>query len=328
MTRVGLVLGSGGLAGTAFHAGVITALHDGIGWDARTATVVVGTSAGSTSAALLRAGFPPGDFVPRMTREPLSPQGQQIMAGMPAATSMGSSRQSESAGQSRLRPAAPGMLVQAARRPWTVRPGAVASALLPTGRESTSDLRAGFAGLFHRWPTEDLWICAVRLSDGRRVVFGRDRLPQGSATVSEAVGASCAIPGYYEPVTIDGERYVDGGMHSLCNTDLVAEQGLDVVVVSAPMSTSDRLRLSLDQPWRAAARAQLAVEVRRVVRSGTPVLVVHPAAADRDAMSGAALDARRRPVIARAAYASTLALLEHASGPPMDALRGAAGHAS
>jgi NTE family protein len=324
VTRVGLVLGSGGLAGTAFHAGVITALHEAIGWDARTASVVVGTSAGSTSAALLRAGFPPQDFLPRMTGEPLSRPGQQIMRGMPTSSSMGSSRPAQSAGGSRLRPAAPRMLVQAARRPWTVRPGSVASALLPAGRESTGDLRAGFAGLFQQWPTDDLWICTVRLSDGRRVVFGRDHVGHRSATVAEAVGASCAIPGYYEPVTIAGERYVDGGMHSLCNADLVADQGLDVVVVSAPMSTSDRLRLSLDQAWRTAARAQLAVEVRRVARTGTPVLVVHPTPADRDVMSGAALDARRRPAIARAAHASALALLSHTRGPAVEALAQAA----
>ena len=53
--RIGLVLGGGGLTGTAFHAGVIAGLAKAAGWDARTAEVIVGTSAGSTAAALLRA---------------------------------------------------------------------------------------------------------------------------------------------------------------------------------------------------------------------------------------------------------------------------------
>ena len=65
-----------------------------------------------------------------------------------------------------------------------------------------------------------LWIVAVDLDVGRRVVFGAPgRRP---STVGEAVEASCAIPGYFAPVTIDGTRYVDGGVHSTTNGDLLA----------------------------------------------------------------------------------------------------------
>lgn len=316
--RVGIVLGSGGLAGTAFHAGVITALADELGWDARTAAVVVGTSAGSTSAALLRAGFPPDDFVPRMTGQPLSVEAERILAGMPPASSLGRADRVEQS--SRRRPASPGMLVHAARRPFSIRPGSLASGLLPPGQVSTAELRAGFEGLFAAWPDESLWICAVRLTDGARVVFGRDESPYG-ASVPLAVAASCAIPAYYEPVSIAGERYVDGGAYSLCNADIVADLGLDAVVVSAPMSTGARFRLAVDHAWRSAARAQLAREVRRIVRGGTPVLVVHPSEPEQAVMRGASLDARKRPAIARAAYTSTTVLLRHATGPAVDVLR-------
>lgn len=170
--------------------------------------------------------------------------------------------------------------------------------LLPPGQVSTAELRAGFEGLFADWPSEPLLIRAVRPSDGARVVFGRDE--SSSASVYLAVAASCAIPAYYEPVTIAGDRYVDGGAHSLCNADLVADLALGAVVVSAPMSTSNRLRPSVDQPWRTTVRAQLAREVRRVVRSGTLMLAVHPSQLQRAVMRGATLDARRRPAIARA----------------------------
>jgi predicted acylesterase/phospholipase RssA len=57
MTRIGLVLGAGGVVGHAFHAGALAALEDETGWDPRSADVIVGTSAGSVVAALLRAGF-------------------------------------------------------------------------------------------------------------------------------------------------------------------------------------------------------------------------------------------------------------------------------
>ncbi|MBJ7282394.1 MAG: hypothetical protein JHD40_04705, partial [Acidimicrobiia bacterium] len=49
--RIGLVLGAGGLTGQAFHAGVLAGLADGIGWDARSAELVVGTSAGARAGA-------------------------------------------------------------------------------------------------------------------------------------------------------------------------------------------------------------------------------------------------------------------------------------
>ncbi len=62
MTRVGLVLGAGGVTGGAFHAGVLSALAEVMGWDARTAEIVVGTSAGSVTGAVLRAGLPPTDL--------------------------------------------------------------------------------------------------------------------------------------------------------------------------------------------------------------------------------------------------------------------------
>ena len=108
------------------------------------------------------------------------------------------------------RPAAPGALLHAVRRPWRVRPGAIAAAVLPAGTVSTEAISGGVGGLFHAgWPSATTWVCAVRLDDGQRVVFGRDGAPP--AGVGQAVAASCAIPGWFAPVEIDGVRYVDGG---------------------------------------------------------------------------------------------------------------------
>ena len=104
----------------------------------------------------------------------------------------------------------------------------------------------------------------MRLSDGQRIVFGRDgatRVP-----VADAVAASCAVPGFFEPVTIDGVRYVDGGAHSPTNADLVANEDLDLVVVSSPMSVSgrgSRRRPAIDAPARRICRMYLAREIAR-----------------------------------------------------------------
>ncbi len=74
---------------------------------------------------------------------------------------------------------------------------------------------------------------ALDYETGRRVVFGAPGAP--AAGLSDAVLASCAIPGWFEPVTIGGHRYVDGGMWSATNVDLLAEAGLDEIFVLAPM---------------------------------------------------------------------------------------------
>ena len=74
-----------------------------------------------------------------------------------------------------------------------------------------------------------------------------DRLALAVAKVLE----SCAIPAFFAPVTIGGVRYVDGGAHSPTNADLVAGLGLDLVVVSSPMSVArTNLRFAPDQPTR------------------------------------------------------------------------------
>ncbi|HEY3483993.1 MAG TPA: patatin-like phospholipase family protein, partial [Ilumatobacteraceae bacterium] len=62
VARVGLVLGGGGVAGLAFHAGTLAALHHDTGWDPATADIVVGTSAGSIAGCILRAGISTEDL--------------------------------------------------------------------------------------------------------------------------------------------------------------------------------------------------------------------------------------------------------------------------
>ncbi len=56
MSRVGLVLGGGGITGASFHFGTLLALRMATGWDPGTADVVVGTSSGAAVAAITRSG--------------------------------------------------------------------------------------------------------------------------------------------------------------------------------------------------------------------------------------------------------------------------------
>ena len=104
------------------------------------------------------------------------------------------------------------------------------------------------------WPERDLWICAVRRRDGRRVVFGRPGSPD--APLHLAIAASCAVPGYFAPVKIHDHTYIDGGAHSPTNAAILRERGLDLVVVVSPMSGPTGLPTDLYgvSRWHAGAR--------------------------------------------------------------------------
>src|SRR5215218_143482 len=72
MSRVGLVLGAGGVVGQAYHSGVLAVLEHDFGFDARTADMIVGTSAGSITGTLLRLGVSAEDLAAWTVKAPLS----------------------------------------------------------------------------------------------------------------------------------------------------------------------------------------------------------------------------------------------------------------
>jgi NTE family protein len=273
VTSVGLVLGAGGVTGDAFHRGVLRALWQA-GYDARAADVVVGTSAGSMVGAMLR-------------RPDLRPAGVR-----------GRTVHGERLG--RWPDLAP--LVATLRRPWRARAGVLATALLPTGRRSTEFLVSGLRDQHGRdWPEKPLYVCAVRRRDGRRVVFGRDGAP--ATDIAHAVAASCAIPGYFHPVEIDGEVYVDGGVHSPTNADVVNGWELDVLLVSSPMSVEPHgLRPILDVAPRLFAHRYLRRETARQRRRGAQVVAFEPGGALLSVMGVNPLSGARIDEIEQAAY--------------------------
>lgn len=291
--QIGLVLGAGGAVGHAFHAGVLAALDEVTGWDARDAEIVVGTSAGSLVGASLRAGLSGTDLAARASGSTMSDEGCALVERAVAATQHLPpipSRPPRRRGVPAM--SAPGALVRAAFRPWRARPGALAAAVLPAGRISTEILACGLRPLFDGWPDRTLWINAVDLQSGRRVTFGHDDAPV--TDVADAVAASCAIPGFFAPVSINGVRYVDGGVHSPTNADLLATLGLDLVIISSPMSVArTAVRFAPDQPARRVARATLAREAARIRRRGTAVLTFQPTSADLAVMGFKAMDPAR-----------------------------------
>jgi len=235
----------------------------------------------------LRAGLSAADLAARATGRPLSPDGEALLA--PAGPPLPIPPiKVEMIG----RPAAPDVLWKAARRPLNARAGMTLAAAMPAGKTSIEPLAAHLRPLFGGgWPERALWICVTRIDHGQRVVLGRDAQPV--TDVGTAVAASCAVPGWFAPVAISGDRYMDGGAWSATNLDLLAGLGLDVVVVSAPLA-------------RVVRKGRLAAEAAKVRRAGTRVVAFTPSVADLRAMGLNALDAGRRAVACEEARRTTL----------------------
>ncbi len=297
--RVGLVLGAGGVLGAAWMAGALPALQERLGQPLQDVDMVVGTSAGSVLAAALRCGVEVDTIVTH----------QRGAAHLPLPHLSDFDRES-----GRLPPlprlglGSPRLLVNAARAPHRVHPWVAASALVPQGRVRPRSLSVlVYALLAHSaaarppvapaWPRGHTWIMAVDYDSGRRVAFGRAGAPP--APLPDAVVASCAIPGWYEPKLIDDRRYVDGGVRSNTSLDLLARAELDEVYVLAPMASFDD-----DRPRNPALRAErlfrrwitrrLVQEASKVEATGTRVTVVTPGREDLAAMGINLMDPARR----------------------------------
>jgi NTE family protein len=111
-------------------------------------------------------------------------------------------------------------------------------------------------------------------------------------------------------VVHDGVEYVDGGVHSPTNADLLAPCGLDLVVVSSPMSgTRAALRGVRFTTGRGLHAAALAREVAAVRAAGARVLVLQPGPEVVAAVGGASMDPARRGDVARTTYETVRAHL-------------------
>jgi NTE family protein len=298
--------------------GALTALESAHRLDARDFDAIVGTSAGSVLAALLAAGVPVQDLRRHQLAEPID-AGPLKGFSWDYDTATGGER------PSRPRPA-PGSARMLARNVGHLRrlpPTAVLSALLPEGRGSLDSVGALVS---HVVPTgwvdrEGLQIVAMDYETGRRVPFGRAGEP--TADLADAVMASCAIPGWYHPVRIGDDRYVDGGACSSTSVDLLAGLGLDEVFVLAPsvsfaMDAPEALLSRLERQWRQRVTRRCLREVAKVHAAGTEVTVVGPGPEDLEQIGGNLMDAvRRRAVLETSLRTSAAALADPQSLSPV-----------
>lgn len=290
-----LVLGGGGVLGEAWMTAVLAGLAEAGGFDARGCGGYVGTSAGSIVAAGLVAGIDPSSRVEDLPEQPAVAESPWRDAGSLASRAVTVSLAASGAVMAPL--AAVGLRSTEAggallRRAALARVSDGHRSLAGIGRELE---RAGAT-----WDGR-LAIAAVELESGRRVIFGRPGAP--AASVAAAVEASCAIPGVFRPVSVEGRRYVDGGVWSPTNTDVAqVRRGTEVLCLNPTGS----MRPSRDAPFGAlglVSRSLAGVEALALERRGARVTVVSPDAAAADAMGTNLMDAGRRSRVSAAGLA-------------------------
>ena len=268
MDRRALVLGGGGITGIAWETGLIAGLA-GLGIDVAEADVIIGTSAGSVVGAEIASG-------------------QKI----------------EALYQAQLAPPAPepaarigwdfiGRLlwdVHTSRDPKRARARigrwALAAPAMPE-----ADWRKVIQARLHAstWPSAALRVTAVDARTGEFAVFDA----AGDASLVDAVGASCAVPGVWPPVTIGERRFMDGGMRTIANADLA--HGCQRVIIVAPVAVGIGFMAS---PRRQAAA---------LTAAGTRVALIRPDRAAVRAIGRNVLDVSRRAEAARAGRAQAAA---------------------
>jgi NTE family protein len=300
-----LVLGGGGALGEAWMMGLLAGLEDAAGVDLRDCETFVGTSAGAIVAAHLAAGNAP--------RRPSSVSTElEVANGGPArGLAVAAVAAARRAGQAALATSATfAPLALGVAAPG----GALLRALLlrglPLPPDTLSQLRAQVERSQARFDGR-LRITAVDRASGRRVVFGSPGAP--SATVAEAVEASCTVPWLFAPVRIGEREYVDGGVWSPTNLD-AAPAGRDTHVLCLNPTASLATRHTMLSVLRNVARSAVSIEALALRRRGAKVRTVAPNAECAAAMGSNFMDQEPRTRVLSAGYRQGLLVATDSGG--------------
>lgn len=279
MTR-GLVLGGGGPVGIAWETGLAAGLARH-GVELATADFIVGTSAGSAVGAQLALG---NDLELQLSR-------YEQASAAPASPPSGDRPAAQTASPERMAQLMQVMAEAAASEDAVAGRAAIGRFALDADALPEERFVANFGHLGGRaWP-EGFACTAVDAETGEFVVWDAS----SSVDLDRAVASSCAVPGIFAPITINGRRYIDGGMRSATNGDLAA--GHDVVVFVSV--TSPQRAAAVADPRAARFLAKLEAELGVLRGSGARVELVAPDDAAAAAMGINLMDSRQAPAAAR-----------------------------
>jgi NTE family protein len=215
MTKNALVLAGGGLAGIAWETGVLAGVQDEnpglIQSIVSASTTFIGTSAGSTVAAQLAGGTSLSELFDRQVSAETAELSvefdvQNLMAAMGGAMTGASSPE------------------EVRRRIGTIALEAKTST--PAARRAAIDARLPVK----EWTAQPLLIPAIDTATGDLRIFNRN----SGVGLVDAVAASCAVPGIWPPVEIEGRLYMDGGVRSAANADLASGAELVLILIPGP----------------------------------------------------------------------------------------------
>ena len=289
--NVALVLGGGGAAGNAWEIGIIAGLAEA-GLDMEEAAdLVIGTSAGATAAAQVRSGMPAAELLASVLSPPVQPAGQnrERPPSLPMATVFDRMRAigaaATSAADLQRAMGAFGLESDSTLEPGAGQRRATVAARLPR----------------REWPDRPMIVTAVNAHTGELAAFDRD----SGVDLVDAVTASTALPGLVPTVSINGARYIDGGVRSPDNADLASGYA-NVVVLSplggrsqAPQQAGQFEGLRRPPEWG----TDLASQVEALRKQGSRVEVITPDADSRAAMGTNQMDPATRIPAARAGFA-------------------------
>lgn len=273
MTDTALVLGAGGVTGSAWETGILHGLAK-VGVDLSAADLIIGSSAGAVVGAQLASGLlglP--ELYELQLADPQDMTGGRLgpLTLLRYAGAVLSARTPEAYGRKLgriARDARPGITEEQRRE-------AIASRLLSP-----------------EWPGRPLLVTAVDATTGELHAFDRD----GGVSLVDAVTASCAVPGVWPVTRIQGRTWIDGGVHSTANAQLAAGYGR--VVVIAPSASGNKAI--------ASPRSQAAA----LAADGARVEVITPDAAAKKAFGRNPLDPSCRAAAARAGLEQSAAHTE------------------
>jgi NTE family protein len=289
--HVALVLGGGGAAGNAWQIGIIAGLAEaGLDMTA-VADLVVGTSAGATAAAQVRSGRPPAELLASVLSPPVQAlaQNREQPPSLPMATVFARMRAigaaATSAADLQRAMGAFGLESDSILEPGAGQRRALVAARLPRPE----------------WPERPMIVVAVDARTGELVAFDRD----SGVELVDAVTASTALPGLVPTVSINGARYIDGGVRSPDNADLAS--GYANVLVLSPLGGRSQTTPESGQ-FEGLRRppewgTDLTSQVEALRHQGSHVEVITPDADSRVAMGTNQMDPATRIPAARAGFA-------------------------
>jgi NTE family protein len=282
-SKVAVVLAGGAVSGGAFKVGGLRALDEMFAYrrlpggaiqpfSLTDADIFVGLSAGSMLASVLAAGIAPDEILRIVmgtsavydefsARDFMAPdlgamvgRVRRMIARQEELFTNYLSRATDAAA------VAPFSLGTTLRKMVTTVPRAFPAGLFSTARLGEYLRRnARRAGVSDDFATEyqrtgkQLMLTAVDVNRGELIVFGHDE-PYGQVPISDAVRASCALPGWYRPVRVRNPRarepyeppfldLVDGGVMRTANVRVAVEKGADLVICYNPFT---RIRYERD----------------------------------------------------------------------------------